>query len=157
MNKQIDVILGDIENKIHTEQMLMILNSYMLDSMGIGQPLSQDLKENILHGLKDHPGYLFFLAYSGRNCVGMANCFIGFSTFQGRNLLNIHDIAIDPMYRGKGVGDALLGWIIEYAKRRSFCRINLEVRTDNIVALSLYLKHGFDNCTPPMIFLERLL
>lgn len=157
MKKQIDVILGDIENKDHAGQMLMVLNSYMLDPMGSGEPLRKEITEQIIDGLKNHPGYLLFLAYDDRVCVGIANCFIGFSTFQGRKLLNIHDLAVDPTHRRKGVGHALMDWIIEYAKGEGFCRINLEVRTDNNIALSLYSKHGFGNCRPPMIILEHIL
>ena len=42
------------------------------------------------------------------NPVGAAVCFIGFSTFAAKPLINIHDFVVLPAARGKGVGRRLL-------------------------------------------------
>jgi hypothetical protein len=36
------------------------------------------------------PNARVFLAYLGGEAVGLATCFIGFSTFHGRPLVNVH-------------------------------------------------------------------
>ena len=70
-----------------------VLNSYASDQIGGGQPLSAGVRERLAPGLRDHPTTLVLLAFVGSRPVGVAVCFFGFSTFQARPLLNIHDLA----------------------------------------------------------------
>jgi ribosomal protein S18 acetylase RimI-like enzyme len=84
------------------------------------------------------------LAYQASAPVGFAICFLGFSTFLARPLLNIHDIFVDAALRGAGIGATLLDRIELKARDLNCCRITLEVREDNRVARGLYRKVGFD-------------
>jgi ribosomal protein S18 acetylase RimI-like enzyme len=86
---------------------------------------------------------LVLLAFADEQPVGLAVCFFGFSTFNARPLLNIHDLAVLPAYRGKGVGRALLVEAEKHARARGCCRLTLEVQDDNIRARSLYERFGF--------------
>ncbi|MFX1519987.1 MAG: GNAT family N-acetyltransferase [Promethearchaeota archaeon] len=52
-------------------------------------------------------------------------------------------IIIDPDYRGKGVGSALLKKGIDTAKHLGFEKIILSVFSTNEIALTLYKKFGF--------------
>jgi ribosomal protein S18 acetylase RimI-like enzyme len=83
------------------------------------------------------------LALEGERPVGMAICFVGFSTFQARPLLNIHDLAVVPDCRGQGIGRALLAEAEKQALLRGCCKLTLEVREDNLPARSLYERFGF--------------
>lgn len=56
---------------------------------------------------------------------------------------HITNIAVDPIYRGRGVGDAILSAMVIYAKENGITAMTLEVRTQNKLARSLYNKHGF--------------
>ena len=56
------------------------------------------------------------------------------------HLLNI---AIDPAYQGKGLGDKLLQQIILQNRTIGVKTISLEVRVSNLPAISLYEKRGF--------------
>src|ERR1700675_4019655 len=85
-----------------------------------------------------------FLAYRGGSPVGFSICFLGFSTFNARPLINIHDIFVDSSVRGMGIGAMLLERIEVKARELNCCRITLEVREDNRVARGLYRKVGFD-------------
>ena len=85
-----------------------------------------------------------FLAYHDGVPVGFSICFLGFSTFLARPLLNIHDIFVDLPVRGRGIGAMLLERIEASARELNCCRITLEVREDNRVARGLYRKVGFD-------------
>ena len=76
--------------------------------------------------------------------VGFSICFLGFSTFNARPLINIHDIFVDSAVRGLGIGAMLLERIEAKARELNCCRITLEVRKDNHVARGLYRKVGFD-------------
>ena len=76
--------------------------------MGSGQPLSAEVRETLVAGLRRHPTTLVLLAWAEGQAVGMATCFLGFSTFYARPLINIHDLMVLPGQRGRGVGRDLL-------------------------------------------------
>ncbi len=54
----------------------------------------------------------------------------------------IHTIGVDPDYQGQGIGRCLVSQILELA---SGSVVFLEVRTDNVPAISLYESFGFVN------------
>lgn len=56
---------------------------------------------------------------------------------------HITNIAVDPDYRGKGNGDRLLKYMINYGLDLDICKFTLEVRRGNFQAINLYKKHGF--------------
>jgi ribosomal protein S18 acetylase RimI-like enzyme len=60
-------------------------------------------------------------------------------------LLNIHDLAVLPEHRGRGVGRALLAAVEEHARRKGCCKLTLEVQDDNPRARALYDKFGFED------------
>jgi hypothetical protein len=62
--------------------------------MGNGRDLPEDIQRSLLAGLRAHPSTLIFLALQQDEAVGIATCFIGFSTFAARPLVNIHDLHV---------------------------------------------------------------
>ncbi|MGH4016994.1 MAG: ribosomal protein S18-alanine N-acetyltransferase [Pseudonocardiaceae bacterium] len=52
----------------------------------------------------------------------------------------VHTLAVDPMYQGKGIGRALLRALLDHAAGMA---VFLEVRTDNEPAIALYHSEGF--------------
>jgi ribosomal-protein-alanine N-acetyltransferase len=52
-------------------------------------------------------------------------------------------LAVDPLWRGRGVGGALLRNSLHVARRRGITSMNLEVRSTNN-AIRLYEKNGFE-------------
>jgi len=59
---------------------------------------------------------------------------------------HITNIAVDPEYRGKGIGNLILDGLVNICKEKGIERITLEVRRSNTVAQGLYRKYGFDDC-----------
>lgn len=55
----------------------------------------------------------------------------------------ITNIAILPEHRGKGYGEALLRYVMEFCKEKKTDHLSLEVRVSNTPAQSLYEKLGF--------------
>ncbi len=55
----------------------------------------------------------------------------------------IINIAVKKEYRGQGIGKALLGEILNYAKLRKVFQVSLEVRQSNAIAQQLYKYFGF--------------
>ena len=145
----------DLNKTDHCSNLLKLLNDYMEDEIGMGKPMPETLQPQIIDGLKKHPAFCGFFACVEGEYAALANCNINFSSWQAMPLLNIHDFVVSPAFRGKGVGLFLLNKIDEFALREGFCRINLEVRHDNLKAQKLYQKAGFSECDPLNLFWEK--
>lgn len=122
---------------------LAVLESYAQSVSGGGEPLDPDVKRRLVPALLEQPGALVLLALRDGQVVGIASCFLGFSTFSARPLLNIHDLAVLPELRGQGIGCALLAAVDERAAARGCCKVTLEVLETNTGAERLYRAHGF--------------
>ena len=55
----------------------------------------------------------------------------------------IDDLIVNPEFRGQGVGHALMGRAIEWAKAKHFPGIMLETQDDNVSACKFYESCGF--------------
>ena len=55
----------------------------------------------------------------------------------------VQTIAVAPPYQQKGIGTTMLRALLDEADRRGCEHVDLEVRTDNVVAIALYERHGF--------------
>ena len=147
----ITVKIADYEDPHDAAALLNILNSYSRDAMGQGHNLDPYVIENLIAELEDFPTAVSFLAYADGQPAGLANCFLGLSTFSARRLMNIHDLAVLPEFRGQGVGRRLLEAVETRARQMRCCKITLEVRDDNR-AKALYLRHGYKSGNPEMLF-----
>ena len=70
--------------------------------------------------------------------------FEGFSTFQCRPLLNIHDVAVAGKYRGEGLSKRLLAAAEELAVRLGCCKLTLEVLEGNTISQAASRSLGLD-------------
>jgi len=57
--------------------------------------------------------------------------------------IQIADIAVEPQWKGHGLAEGLVRKLIREAKECSIPLITLEVREDNLPAIRLYEKSGF--------------
>lgn len=144
--------LCDFENPDHLKALAEMTNHYMADPMGDAEPLNKLQQLRLVDGLANHPTAEVFFAIIDCKVVGMANCFVNFSTFNVKRYLYIHDIVVLNEYRGKGIGKGLMQKLIDVSEERKYCKVTLEVRDDNAVAQSLYKSLGFDECNPKMLF-----
>lgn len=141
--QEIIVTAADLENPQHQHAILMLLNAYARDPMGSGHDLPAEVQARLIPALRQHPTTQIWLAWRGNDAVGIAVCFLGFSTFAARPLLNIHDIAVLPECRGQGVGQRLLEEVEQKGRALGCCKLTLEVREDNQRAQRLYDYMGF--------------
>jgi ribosomal-protein-alanine N-acetyltransferase len=58
---------------------------------------------------------------------------------------HITTIAVQPDYRGRGLGEQMLTHLLDEAMARNASWITLEVRESNEIAQKLYRKYGFTN------------
>lgn len=152
--QQLEIIEADLENEEHAAAILAITDAYALDPMGLKRPLNDDVKAVLIRELYHFPGSISFIAMLNNKPVGLANCFYGFSTFRAKKVLNIHDLAVLPGARGKGVGEALLSGVEKKARETDCCKVTLEVREDNR-ARNLYERSGFEYGEPRMFFMTK--
>jgi GNAT superfamily N-acetyltransferase len=138
----IDVVEAVLTCPEHEDAIREMLDAYASDPMGGGRPLEDDVRERLVPALREHPTTLILLAYDGARPVGIATCFRGFSTFAARPLLNLHDLAVVPEYRGKGVGRMLLTAVEEKARALGCTKVTLEVLEAN-PARKLYEAMGY--------------
>jgi GNAT superfamily N-acetyltransferase len=144
MNQEpVNVVEADLSLPAHQAATLRLLGEYSMDPMGDGKPLSDLAQRNLISGLQRHPTTLVFLAYHGEEAVGLAICFLGFSTFAARPLVNIHDYFVQPAHRGTGVGRRLMAAIEQRARELACCKLTLEVQENNHRARALYTAAGF--------------
>lgn len=120
-----------------------LIDAYAQEPIEGAEPLPESTRERLADGLRHEPGSLVLLAILGEKAVGIAVCFRGFSTFLAQPLLNIHDLAVLPEYRDRGVGSQLLEAVCRRARDSGCCKVTLEVREANNAAQRLYRRLGF--------------
>lgn len=143
--QDITVQEADLAKPQHQQAILHLLNAYARDPMGASCDLPAEVQGRLIPGLQQHPTTQVWLAWCGVEAVGIAVCFVGFSTFAARPLLNIHDLAVLPEWRGHGVGQRLLEHVEQKGRALGCCKLTLEVRADNRRAQRLYHFMGFDD------------
>ena len=140
---QVRVRRADYRAPADRAALITLLDAYAQDPMGGGTPLADDVKARLCDELARHPLAASFIAWLGGEPVGLVNTFEGYSTFKARPLLNVHDIAVLPAQRGRGVGQALLAACEAHARERGCCKLTLEVLSGNQRALRSYQRFGF--------------
>jgi ribosomal protein S18 acetylase RimI-like enzyme len=143
MHASVTVVEADLANPDHQRDVVAMTEAYARDVMGNGGPLPADVLARLVPGLREHPTTMVFLAYADRRVAGIATCFLGFSTFTARPIINIHDLAVLPEHRGRGIGRLLLEAVEMAARKRSCSRVTLEVQENNARARRVYEAAGF--------------
>jgi ribosomal protein S18 acetylase RimI-like enzyme len=143
----ITITTADLGDQTHQAAVLTLLDAYACDPMGDGKPLADAVRGNLISGLRQHPTTLILLAFAADEPAGIAVCFRGFSTFQARPLLNIHDFSVRPDYRGLGIARMLMAEVENAARELNCCRLTLEVLEHNTAARRLYESVGFAQAT----------
>ncbi|NBC26597.1 MAG: GNAT family N-acetyltransferase [Bacteroidetes bacterium] len=154
--KKLNIVTADLDNEIHAKAVLYVTNQYARDPMGLGTDLPEETKDNLIPEMKQFPGAFSLIAFFDDEPAGVANCIYSFSTFNASKVINIHDLAVNNMFRGKGIGQALLGAVERKAKEENCCKVTLEVREDNR-ARNLYERMGYSYGKPTMYFMTKYM
>lgn len=128
----------------HQEQLIMLLNAYALDPMGGNEQLAEHTKQQLCIEMAKRDNVFSFIAYVDNQPAALCNCVEGFSTFKAKPLMNIHDIAVLPKYRGLGLSHKLMQEVESFALERGCCKLTLEVLQGNEIAKASYQKFGFE-------------
>jgi len=153
----LEIIPCDFQNPGHCEALVRLMNEYITDKMGGGQPYTEEQKIKLVEGLRDHPSCLVFLALSGDEFVGLINSFVNFATFTVKPFVNVHDVIVTEGWRNRGIGRSMLLHVIEKAKELGCSKLTLEVRADNQNARFLYDSLGFKDADPRQYYWSKYL
>ena len=132
------VVQADLDDVWYQAAVLRMTRAYARDPMGNGRDLSEDVQRVLIERLRSHPTTLIFLALMEDEPIGIVTCFVGFSTFAGRPLINIHDLHVAEDRRRRGVARSLLEAVENRAREMGCCKLTLEVQENNRAALELY-------------------
>ena len=138
-----EIIRADLGNRQHGQALVWLLNEYAKDEMGGGCALSAEVQAGLAQALAARDNAHVLLAWVDGQPAGVATCFEGFSTFACRPLLNLHDLAVHPDHRGRGLGKRLLAEVEQLARELGCCKLTLEVLEGNQVAQAAYRASGF--------------
>jgi ribosomal protein S18 acetylase RimI-like enzyme len=161
----------DLLDPAQARALTEIIDCYAREPGGQNAPLSAHARAALAPGLRAHPAAFALLAWEASfaqraegerrppdwAAVGAAVCVWGFSTFTGCPSLNVHDLAVLPGYRGRGVGRRLLEEIELRARARGSSKLTLEVHATNEGAIRLYQRFGFGSWDAPTLFVTKPL
>ncbi len=148
---------ADLSDPQHASAIVEIVDSYARGPGGQNSPLDDLARDNMAKGLSDHPMATVYLAFADDRAVGVAVCVWSFSTFAGKPIVNIHDLAVLPDFQNRGIGRALLDTVEREARERGCCKVTLEVQDSNSGAKNLYRNTGFGPWDSPTLFVSKRL
>lgn len=138
------IVRADYDNPAHARAIVDLLDEYASGPSGGGEPLSLQIKTELVAALQRTASALSLLAFVDEQPIGLLNAFETLSTFKAKPLINIHDIAVTASWRRRGVGRALMLEIEKIARERDCCKLTLEVLENNLNAQKLYCELGFE-------------
>jgi GNAT superfamily N-acetyltransferase len=84
--------------------------------------------------------------------AGQALFFYNFSTFKGKPGIYLEDLYVRPAFRKKGIGKALLSYLVELAKTEDCGRVEWVVLDWNKNAIDFYKNMGAEPMTDWIVF-----
>ena len=113
--------------------------SALHDRCGVERDIpSPEVGEMIISQTVQRPDYTGVMALLDGKIVGS-----NFLTFADE-VAGVGPITVDPKVQAKGIGRALMQWVIDEARRRELRQVRLFQEAINTVSLSLYTALGFD-------------
>ena len=115
-----------------------------------GVPFTIEMEEDFISQIENSCDSVMLLATESGRIVGNASL-----NRLPRRMSHRGDFAVSVLkeYWNKGIGGRLLEEIIAFAKENCFEVIDLQVRCDNVSAIHLYEKYGFEKIgTHPAFF-----
>ncbi len=141
--QQLSLLKVDYFNEKDMSILIKLLQMYANDPMGGGEAIDEQTIQKLPKAMQARDYLHSFIVFSEDTPIGFANCIESFSTFAATSILNIHDFAIIPSFRGQDISLYLMNGIEQFAKMKGYSKITLEVLEGNKSAVRAYEKAGF--------------
>lgn len=92
------------------------------------------------YGFGENPLFVSWVAELNGTVVGMALCYIRYSTWKGP-VLYLEDLVVTQSCRGMGIGKKLFETCLEFAKTQEYPRMVWQVLDWNQPAIEFYKKY----------------
>ncbi|WP_034228771.1 GNAT family N-acetyltransferase [Aquimarina pacifica] len=113
------------------------LNIEWLEKYFVVEPHDSDLLERCEETIIDQGGYIFFAKVAEEIAGTFALIKIDQSTYE------LGKMAVLPKFRGQHIGQQLLTYSLEFAKKQQWSKLILYSNTILKNAIHIYRKHGF--------------
>jgi GNAT superfamily N-acetyltransferase len=115
-------------------------------AMAAFEKLTVSATEESLHNalFGDAPSARALLVFVDGKPIGYATYFFSFTSMMGRRALWLDDLFIDPGFRGKGIGKALMAYLAGIAVENQCARFEWIVLDWNTSAIEFYKSLGAD-------------
>lgn len=133
--------IANLEDPLHSSALVHLLDEYARSPEGGGKTLSEEIKSKLPSEIARR-GHVI-IAWIDEQAAGLIVAFEGFSTFQCKPLLNIHDVIVSKHFRGHGLSKRLLLAAEDLAKNLGCCKLTLEVLEHNEIAKRAYRSVGY--------------
>lgn len=137
------ILKADMTDASHAAALVQLLDEYARSEEGGAKALSDDVKLQLPSAIAQRSHAHMLIAWDGQTPAGLIVAFEGFSTFQCKPLLNLHDVIVSQRFRGQGLSKMLLREAVELASRLGCCKLTLEVLEHNEIAKRAYVSVGF--------------
>ena len=130
------------KDNLESGEVVQLLEEHLADMYATSPPESVHALD--VESLKD-PAITFFSAWEGNVLMGCVAI---------KQLSNYHaelkSMRTPANVRGKGIGSAILRYVLSYCQTKGYIRLSLETGSMDFFkpARSLYEKFGFDYCEP---------
>ncbi len=107
-------------------------------------PRKEEMGKTFREALK-MPEYIkIIIAEIDKKIVGYANTWTVYSIWSKGKALTIDDLYVDKDYRRNGIGKEMMNYLIKYAKKNHYKRIQLHAEIENEKAHKLYKSLEFN-------------
>lgn len=93
------------------------------------------------NGFSENPLFLAWVAEIDDEIVGMALCYVRYSTWKGP-VLYLEDLIVTKSFRGRGLGKKLFETCLNFAKSQGYPRMLWQVLDWNQPAIDFYEAYG---------------
>lgn len=122
------------------------LSEQFYSSPAVLHPVPKAFHEDTFRELMRSEEYAVgFMLESDGECAGFALLAKTFSREAGGLVLWLEELFVLPQFRSHGLGREFFSFLEQYAAEKGCARIRLEVEEENVRAVSLYKRLGYEN------------
>ncbi|RAS76670.1 GNAT family N-acetyltransferase [Priestia endophytica] len=127
---------------LDVEKFMPLVKSYIVDFYKCPIPFDEELFNHITSLIKEPVLGKQFVIEQEDEFVGFATLYFTFSTTKVSKIAILNDLFIKGGHRGKGLGEELFEFALNYSKKHDYAVMSWKTASDNEQAQSLYNKKG---------------